>query len=286
MSVKVQTYDVCLRPIHYMSVSGGDDSFYCLNIVLNNPDKYPLDMVVHFDLDIDWEWSKRVIDFMEERCVEAGIKFVRIKPRKTWEELYDKYGFPNAHARWCNSDYKLDCKKQLNEWIASQNCRPVAYIGLCADETARFQYTIGNIEEGQDVIYPLAEEGICESFVNEWARTQPIFEVEVPDTWLALKHGLAGRKLNYYRYFDRQGCMLCPFLSMKEMAFLALTAPDKFKYLFDCIKNTEKRILEEKGKEWLFKSVGADVIEDRVLNKWVDNLRSEADQMTIFDYIA
>ncbi len=266
MSNKKNVYDVALRPVYYASVSGGDDSFFMLNVILNNPAKYPLDMVVHFDLEIDWGWSKRVINFMEERCKKAGIKFVRIKPRKSWEELYEKYGFPNAHARWCNSDYKLDCKKQLNEWILSQNCRPVAYIGLCADETQRFQYTVGQIEEGQDVVYPLAEEGYCESEINEWARNEPIFE-------------------GYYKYFNRQGCMLCPFLSMKEMAFLKKTEPETFEYMFKCIKDTEERILKEKGKEWKFKNDGADIIKYRVETKWASILEYEENQMTIFDFI-
>lgn len=48
-------YDLKLRPIHYASVSGGKDSFYMLNLILNNLDKYPLDMVVNFDLEIDWD---------------------------------------------------------------------------------------------------------------------------------------------------------------------------------------------------------------------------------------
>ena len=78
-------YDLKLRPIHYASVSGGKDSFYMLNLILNNLEKYPLDMVVHFDLEIDWDWSKKVIEFMEKRCKDNGIKFVRIKPRKTWK---------------------------------------------------------------------------------------------------------------------------------------------------------------------------------------------------------
>lgn len=223
-------------------------------------------MVVNFDLEIDWEWSKRVVKFMEERCTRAGIKFVRIKPRTSWKELYERWGFPTAHARWCNGEYKLDCKKQLEEWISSQNCRPVAYIGLCADETQRFKYAIGNIEEGQDVIYPLAEEGICEAEINIWAKTQPIFE-------------------GYYKYFDRQGCMLCPFLTMKEMAFLLKTEPETFEYMFNCIKDTEKRILEEKSTEWLFRGEGADIIKKRVREKWLPILKAEEAQMTIFDFI-
>ena len=264
--VFMSNYDISLRPIHYASVSGGDDSFYMLNLILNNQDKYPLDMVVHFDLAIDWDWSKRVVSFIEERCKKAGLRFIRIKPRHTWEELYEKYGFPTAHAKWCNLEYKLDCKKQLEAWIRSLNCRPVAYIGLCVDEPQRFKYTIGQTE-GQDQIYPLAEEGICESDVNLWARNQPIFE-------------------GYYRYFRRQGCKMCPFLSMKEMAYLLKTEPDAFSYMFNCIKETEERILREKGKVWKFRGVGADIIEQRVRTKWTSILRMEENQLHIFDFIS
>lgn len=258
-------YDVNLRPIHYASVSGGKDSFYMLNVILHNLDKYPLEMVVHFELEIDWNWSKKVIDLMEERCTKYGIKFVRIKPRTSWESLYKKYGFPNAHARWCNSDYKLDCKKQLNEWIQSQNCRPLAYIGFCANEKQRFKYDIGNWEN-QDVCYPLAEEGIEEWQIAEWAKTQPIFE-------------------QFYKYFNRQGCKLCPFLTMKELAYLLKTDPETFTYMFDCIRETERRIKADKGKIWLFKNVGADVIEERVRTKWASILKAEQNQYTIYDLL-
>jgi 3'-phosphoadenosine 5'-phosphosulfate sulfotransferase (PAPS reductase)/FAD synthetase len=258
-------YDIKLRPIHYASVSGGKDSFYMLNLILNNLDKYPLDMVVNFELEIDWKWSRKVIDFMEERCKANNIKFVKVKPRVKWEELYDKYGFPLAHARWCNSEYKLDCKKQLNEWILSQNCRPLAYIGFCADETKRFKYELGDWKN-QDVCYPLAEEGIEEWQIFEWAKNQPIFE-------------------NYYKYFSRQGCRICPFMTMKEMAYLYITDKESFDYMFKCIKETENKIFLKKGKKYLFRGEGADIIRKRVISKWVNQINYEKNQYTIYDFL-
>lgn len=222
-------------------------------------------MVVHFELEIDWNWSKRVVDLMQKRCESVGIPFFRIKPRHSWEYYYKKYGFPNAHARWCNSEYKLDCKKQLESWIREQNCRPVAYIGFCADENKRFQYEIGKWDEA-DCCYPLAEEGILEDTILEWAKTIPLFD-------------------DYYKYFRRQGCKLCPFLSMKEMAYLQKTDAKTFEYMFSCIKETEERILREKGKVWLFKNEGADIIKHRVETKWKSILDMEENQYSIFDYI-
>jgi 3'-phosphoadenosine 5'-phosphosulfate sulfotransferase (PAPS reductase)/FAD synthetase len=243
-----------LRPIHYASVSGGKDSLYMLRLILTKQDKYPLDMVVHFELEIDWDWSKKVIDEMERICQQIGLKFVRIKPRKTWEEIYNKYGFPNARARWCNNIYKLDCKKQLNEWIKSQNCRPVAYIGFCADETDRFKYEIGNWDK-QDCCYPLAEEGIEEKDILEWAKNQDLLK-------------------DYYKYFKRQGCTGCPMATMKEWAYLYQKEPDRFEYYMQKIRETEIMI-KNKGRSWQFKNIGVDEFERRIKDKWIKKLENE-----------
>lgn len=252
--------NLSLRPIHYASVSGGKDSLYMLGVILNNLDKYPLDIVVNFDLEIDWQVAKDVINEMESRCKKANIPFVRLKPRKTWKELYDKYGMPNGRARWCNANYKLDCKKQLNDWIKSQNCRPIAYIGFCADEVKRFTYQVGEDDWNlQDCCYPLAEEGITEDVVLEWAKKQPIFQ-------------------DYYNYLDRMGCMMCPYLTMKELAYLKIADPLNFDLFFKLTKDTEHKILNEKNKIWLFKNTGADIIKERVINKWVPKLLKQYEE--------
>lgn len=246
-------YDVRLRPVHYASVSGGKDSLYMLGLILSMPEKYPLDMVVNFDLEIDWDMAHKVVDMMEERCKAAGIRFVRIRPRKTWEELYKRYGFPTGLARWCNSDYKLDCKKQLNKWIKSQNCRPVAYIGLCADETRRFKYDVGSDWHMQDVCYPLAEEGIEETTILEWARKQPVFE-------------------GYYDVLDRMGCMACPMATMKEWAYLLWKRPDVYEDAIRRIRETED-FVAAKGRQYRFKGLTADEFDARIRKKWLPKLR-------------
>ncbi len=103
----MQSTELALRPSYWASVSGGKDSLFMLNLILHNLDKYPLDGVVHFELEIDYPFIKNVIDYMQSECERFGIKFVRIKPTKSWSELYERYGFPTRVARWCN-----DMKKQ------------------------------------------------------------------------------------------------------------------------------------------------------------------------------
>ena len=80
--------EIALKPSYWASVSGGKDSLYMLYLILHNLDKYPLDGVVHFELDIDYPFIHNIIDYVESECKRFGIRFVRIKPRKSWEELY------------------------------------------------------------------------------------------------------------------------------------------------------------------------------------------------------
>lgn len=159
---------IALRPSYWASVSGGKDSLYMLNYILHNLDRYPLDGVVHFELEIDYPFIHNVIDYMETECKRAGIQFVRIKPRKTWEELYDKCGFPTRKVRWCNGHYKLDAKRQLSEWLNEVGFYVVHYIGYCADEERRFNK---RLSAKKLEIYPLVENGLCSQ--SEIAQSAP-----------------------------------------------------------------------------------------------------------------
>lgn len=105
-----------------------------LNLILHNLNKYPLSGVVHFELEIDFPFIHKVIDYMESECKRYNIPFYRIKPRVSWYELYNKYNFPTRVVRWCVSKYKLDAKKQLDEMLKSSGYYSVSYIGYCLDE--------------------------------------------------------------------------------------------------------------------------------------------------------
>lgn len=216
--------EIVLKPSYWASVSGGKDSLFMLNLILHNRDKYPLDGVVHFELEIDYPFIKNVIDYMESECKKYGITFVRIKPRTTWKELYNKYGFPTRFARWCNSSYKLDAKRQCEEFLKSQGCYLVSYIGYCADEVKRFENRAGNKE-----IYPLVDFNINEATILEWAKTVPIFN-------------------NYYLFNRRCGCMYCPMISMTDMAYMLKFYPEHYETLIQLAKETEEKRESELGR--------------------------------------
>lgn len=250
---------IALRPSYWASVSGGKDSLYMLNYILHNLDRYPLDGVVHFELEIDYPFIHDVIDYMETECKRVGIKFVRIKPRKTWEELYSKYGFPTRTVRWCNEHYKLDAKRQLSEWLNTAGFYVVHYIGYCADEERRFNKRLSakKIE-----IYPLAENGINEDAILEWAKTQPIFN-------------------NYYKINRRCGCMYCPMSSFLNFAYLYKYYPENFQYMLEKMRETEKIIECKIGRPFSVISsnpkYNSVYMEHIIKTKWVKKLNEKED---------
>ena len=226
--------EIALRPSYWASVSGGKDSLFMLNLILHNLDKYPLDGVVHFELDIDYPFIKNVIDFMQQECERYGIRFVRIKPSKSWEEWFntinsktgDIYGFPMRKARWCNDKYKLDARRQLNEFMATQGFYVVYYIGYCADEEKRFakRVDLQKVER-----YPLVEENVLENIIWDWAKTQPLFN-------------------HYYETNKRCGCMYCPMSSYLNFAYLHKYYPENFSYMIDKMRETEVLREQELGR--------------------------------------
>lgn len=220
------TGEIALRPSYWASVSGGKDSLYMLNYILHNLDRYPLDGVVHFELEIDYPFIHDVIDYMESECKRFGIRFVRIKPRKSWAELYDKYGFPTRKARWCNNLYKLDASRQLGEWLKEVGFYVVHYIGYCANEERRFNK---RLSAKKLEIYPLAENGINEDVILEWAKTQPIFN-------------------HYYEINQRCGCMYCPMSSYLNYAYLYKYYPDNFQFMIEKMRETEELREGELGR--------------------------------------
>lgn len=252
--------EISIRPVHYASVSGGKDSLYMMKVILENPQKYPLDMVVHFELEIDHDFVADAVDAIGRMCSTLNIPFKRIRPRKSYQELYEKYGLPGRMSRWCNNMYKLDAKRQLNDWIRSQRCRPVCYIGFCADEVKRFKYNVGtwNPEKEQDVCYPLAEEGISEERILQWARTQSIWG-------------------GWYDVFRRQGCWLCPNATRLELAHLYLHHRDKY----DMFVRLASEYEQSYGKPY-FSGGWIDSITRGIEEKWAPKLSALEKRKRLF----
>lgn len=212
--------EMALKTVYWASVSGGKDSLYMLKVILENPNRYPLHGIVHFELEIDFPFIKDVIAEMKRMVEPLHIPFLTYKPRKTFAELYDRYGFPTRQARWCNK-YKLDCAVQHKDYLLTRGEKIVYYIGFCADEVKRFK--------DDDNIYPLADMGIVESTILEWAKDTPIFN-------------------DYYKYNTRCGCYMCPMASIANDKYLYQFYPELFWQKMRMAKKTENERSEQLGR--------------------------------------
>ena len=256
--------EIALKPSYWASVSGGKDSLYMLNLILHNLDKYPLNAVVHFELEIDFPFIKNVIDYMEQECIKFGIPFYRIKPRLTWEELYNKYHFPLARTRWCNSKYKLDAQKQLVEFMKKQGYNTIFYIGYCVDEERRYLDRCILNER-----FPLVEENISEDYILNWAKNVPIFN-------------------DYYKFNRRCGCMYCPLISFPSFAYLLKYYPNNYKYFIDKLLDSENYFSKKNQKPWFFRSnYSVAYIDYLVRKKYLPLLESQLNsfQISFFDHL-
>ena len=260
--------EVTLRPSYWASVSGGKDSLYMLNLILHNLNKYPLNGVCHFELEIDYPFIHEVIDYMESECKRFGIPFMRIKPRKTWEEIfYSRFkegknaghiqGFPTRTVRWCSYTYKADANKQLQSWLKELGFFTVWYIGFCADETHRFKEN--KVKKGIER-YPLAENGITEDVIWEWAKTQPIFN-------------------HFYETQRRCGCMYCSMSSYMNFAYLYKYYPENFDYMIGKMRETEVMRERELGRPFSCISsnpkYNADYLVHIIETKWLKLLNDK-----------
>lgn len=243
--------EIVVKPTYWASVSGGKDSLYMLKLILANLDKYPLNGVVHFELEIDYPFIKNVIDQMEKMCNAINVPFVKIKPEISWFDLYQKYHFPTGRVKWCNDKYKLNAKKQLEIFLKNQGLKCYHYIGYCADEIERY-YKRSNNE-----IYPLVDFNIREGEIWKWAKNIELFN-------------------DYYKINKRCGCMFCPQMSRLELAYLYLYYPDKYQELKDLVTQSERKLSEKMKRPIAIFNGNAkynfEYIDNKIKNKWVNEV--------------
>ena len=158
-----------------------------------------------------------------------------------------------------------DAKRQLSEWLNEVGFYVVNYIGYCADEERRSNK---RLSAKKLEIYPLAENGINEDVILEWAKTQPIFN-------------------NYYKTNKRCGCMYCPMSSFLNFAYLYKYYPENFRYMLEKMRKTEELREKELGRPFSVISsnpkYNADYLEHIVKTKWLKKLNEM--EATNNDYV-
>jgi len=179
-----------------ISLSGGKDSTAMLLMMLEK--KIPVDHIVFFDTGWEFPGMSEHLDKLEKYI---GREIISLKPNKSFEELFDKYGFPSLKGRWCTT-YKRDTLSKF-----SNQYKPnTQWIGFSSDESKRIKKTIG-------YNYPLVDWKVTEEDALKYCYDKGF-------DWGGL-----------YEKYNRVSCWNCPLQSLKDLKALWLYFPEYWKRL-------------------------------------------------------
>lgn len=148
------------------SVSFGKDSLAMLLIILNNPEKYPLDEVVFYDTGMEFKAIYDIRDSILPILKEKGIKYTELHPQKSFIDLMINhpylsrsgvlkkgYGWCGALCRWGTTEKVRTINKYIDDKYGGDDHQ---YIGLAYDEPERLKRLNNNKSS------PLAKEKVSE----------------------------------------------------------------------------------------------------------------------------
>lgn len=181
-----------------ISLSGGKDSTTMLLIMIEK--KIKVDHIVFFDTG--WEFPG-MIDHINKLEKYVNREIVRLKPKRDFDELFEKKGFPSFKIRWCTTQKRDAINKFCNQFKPHTQ-----WIGFSFDERKRIKKTIG-------YCYPLVD----------WKTT------EEGALKYCLEKGFDWGGL--YEKYKRVSCWNCPLQSLSDLKALWMYFPDYWKRLLE-----------------------------------------------------
>lgn len=201
---------------HVLSLSYGKDSLACLGAIEQLG--LPLDRIVHAevwatdtipaDLPPMVEFKKKADAIIRQRY---GIEVEHFRAGFTYEDIFYKtrtttrrkdlevqvrHGFPFQKGPWCNDRLKLAALKK-----ARSESNAISYIGIAADEPARFH----NLSETKRS--PLVEAGWTEAMCRQWCEKNDLLSP-------------------IYTQSARGGCWFCHNQGVEQLRLLRKNYPD------------------------------------------------------------
>jgi 3'-phosphoadenosine 5'-phosphosulfate sulfotransferase (PAPS reductase)/FAD synthetase len=194
-----------------VSFSGGKDSTSMVHRLLSWG--FKIDALLFFDTD--WEFPE-MYQHLKEVEEKTGLKIIKVKPRKPFDELIKRYRWPDSRRRWCTRE-KID---GLNKWINQNYNKKQDYIihcvGFAVDELTRTD-SKEMLKKGQ-VMFPLLNNYSCDPKTAKdlWDRDLAMTEEQALKYCKDLGYTWGG----LYENFSRVSCYCCPLKRKKDILIL------------------------------------------------------------------
>jgi len=187
-----------------ISLSSGKDSTAMLLMMLEK--KFKVDHVVFFDTGWDFPGMIKHINKLEKYI---NREIIRLKPKISFKELFEKRGFPSPKVRWCMAE-----KRDTINNFCRKNKPYMQWIGFSFDERKRIKKTIG-------YCYPLVDWKITEEDALKYCYGKGF-------DWGGL-----------YEKYDRVSCWNCPLQTLSNLKALWTYFPDYWKKLIEMQKQSK-----------------------------------------------
>jgi len=185
-----------------VSLSGGKDSTAMLLMMLEK--KIKVDYIVFFDTG--WEFPA-MLEHIDKLEGYIGRKIIRLKSKKSFKELFNKWGFSSFQNRWCTAEKRGRINKFCSKY------KPFTqFIGFSYDERQRIKKTIG-------YCYPLVDWKVTEEDALKYCYEKGF-------DWGGL-----------YEKYKRLSCWNCPLQSLGDLKVLWKDFPE---YWHKLLKMQEK----------------------------------------------
>jgi len=183
--------------MNIVSSSFGKDSTAMIHLMLENDIR--IDEVMYFDTGWDFPQMEAHIARVEEN---TGIKVVRLRYYREFDELLSRWGWPDKSGGWCAGRKASTCDKFFRGVKGS-----VEFIGFTTDELHR----CNRLKKKWPVRFPLVEYGFSEKDALNYC--------------LSLGYDWGG----LYDIFSRVSCFCCPKAGQKRIDKLKYHFPDLHK---------------------------------------------------------
>jgi len=213
---------------HIVSYSGGKDSTYMLIKMLEK--NMPVDEIIFIDTGMEFQQLYDYIDRIENYI---GRRITRLKPKKTWDDLFFHKKTRGKHVGQINAFPMVrtcDMSRQLKIETAKRYYRSIAdkfivYLGIAYNEPKRFARLKDN-------------------------ERAPLYEWKITEDFVLKELKRMGLHNPLYDTFDRLGCYTYPNMTLKELRLMRKRYPKEYSKLLWYGKQAEKHAIERRFAEF------------------------------------